>query len=617
MNQLVIPSNIDFSQLVQTGTTLTVNFQSKLIKKLEETFTESEQRWYIANLYMYVNYHPTNDFPIDLENVYKLMGFAHKKNAKRTLENNFTLNEEYKILLLPTEKQVKTNGGAGLNKEQILLNVDTFKNLCMLTKSEESKKIRRYYIRLETIYNELIMEEKKEFEKQLEDQQKQIEKHQNHVLELESVNENLKREKELERHMILLNEFATAGSMVYIIRVKSYDNGEYIIKIGESRRGVASRYAEHRQKYEETIILDCFKVIKSKDFEHFLHTHKDIRPNQILNLPGHENERELFLIGKQLSYTQLTNIIHQNIKTYNDHIHLEHQLTQSKLEIEKLQMLNQMHLTSDATDNIISILAQNNKILLDEIKNLKNELKKVVNHKIDELKMELRPKKTTTHFGEELPTLGPYVQQLNPDTLHLVKIFNSVAEVCSMLNISRSSITKACRENTVYNGYRWNLVDRQLDPNKVEHIQPTRPLEKIQNLGYIAKLNNDKTEITHVYLDRKTASIKNNYASVSYLDYFVKNNKIVDGYYYVLYDTLHDDIKNKFLQKHDIEKVVLYKSHGVGQFNTNGQLLREFRSKQECQQQLNIGNKSLCKALETSNVCNGYIYKYLSDKVFI
>ena len=48
MNQLVIPSNIDFSQLVQTGSTLTVNFQSNLIKKLEETFTESEQRWYLA-----------------------------------------------------------------------------------------------------------------------------------------------------------------------------------------------------------------------------------------------------------------------------------------------------------------------------------------------------------------------------------------------------------------------------------------------------------------------------------------------------------------------------------------------------------------------------------------
>ncbi len=54
-----------------------------------------------------VNYHPTNDFPINLETLVKLVGFAHKKNAKRTHENNFTKDEDYKILLLPKEEQVK------------------------------------------------------------------------------------------------------------------------------------------------------------------------------------------------------------------------------------------------------------------------------------------------------------------------------------------------------------------------------------------------------------------------------------------------------------------------------------------------------------------------------
>lgn len=72
-----------------------------------------------------MNYHPTKDFPINLETLVKLVGFAHKKNAKRTLENNFIENEDYKILLLPKEEQVKTNGGAGLNKERVMLNIDT------------------------------------------------------------------------------------------------------------------------------------------------------------------------------------------------------------------------------------------------------------------------------------------------------------------------------------------------------------------------------------------------------------------------------------------------------------------------------------------------------------
>jgi hypothetical protein len=78
-----------------------------------------------------MNYHPTNDFPINLENIFKLIGFAHKKNAKRTLENNFTQDEDYKIVLLPRER----NPNGGRPEETILLNVDTFKNLCMMAKT--------------------------------------------------------------------------------------------------------------------------------------------------------------------------------------------------------------------------------------------------------------------------------------------------------------------------------------------------------------------------------------------------------------------------------------------------------------------------------------------------
>jgi phage anti-repressor protein len=34
----------------------------------------------------------------------------------------------------------------------IMLNVDTFKNLCMLVKSDKAKEIRKYYVKLENIY---------------------------------------------------------------------------------------------------------------------------------------------------------------------------------------------------------------------------------------------------------------------------------------------------------------------------------------------------------------------------------------------------------------------------------------------------------------------------------
>ena len=130
-------------------------FYSKVVEKIKSDFTEEQQKWYMANMYMYLNYHPTNDFPIDLETIWKMLGFANKGNSKRTLENNFIKGEDFHISLLPTEKQV--HGGA--NKETITLNTDTFKNMCMLAKTDAGKEVRKYYVKLENIYNEVLKEE--------------------------------------------------------------------------------------------------------------------------------------------------------------------------------------------------------------------------------------------------------------------------------------------------------------------------------------------------------------------------------------------------------------------------------------------------------------------------
>ncbi|NBP16301.1 hypothetical protein EBU95_18270, partial [bacterium] len=102
---LVIPETINFTELVKNShTTLSLDFQSKLIDTLKTEFTETQQQWYVANLYIYMHYHPTNDYPINLENVYKMIGFANKGNAMKTIKNNFTKNEDYKVMLFRTEK---------------------------------------------------------------------------------------------------------------------------------------------------------------------------------------------------------------------------------------------------------------------------------------------------------------------------------------------------------------------------------------------------------------------------------------------------------------------------------------------------------------------------------
>ena len=80
------------------------------------------------------------------------------------------------------------------------------------------------------------------------------------------------------------------------------------------------------------------------------------------------------------------------------------------------------------------------------------------------------------------------------------------------------------------------------------NIQPTRPVQ-CQNIGYIAKINKEKTEILNVYLDKKTACKLNGYGSPSALDVAVKNFKLSNGYYYKLYNHCESNLQKDFENK--------------------------------------------------------------------
>jgi phage anti-repressor protein len=558
-----VPETVNFAELVKNNKKLTVNVKNKMVSIMNETFEEEEQRWYVANLYMYMNYHQTDEYPIDLNDVFTMIGFVNKANAKKTLKNNFTEGSDYQTLLIRRDEQkLETRGGS--NNEKIMMNVDTFKNMCMIARTEKGKEIRKYYVKMENINNKMIEEAMKEQVKEIEIENKQ---------------------------QVLLREYSKECSLVYLMRVATLYDNCYILKIGESRAGVLGRYKEHSKKYGECILMDCFIVRNSKQLEKFIHGR--FSPYKYKDLVDHETENELFMIGKDLTYQMVVNTIKENLHTY-DNINTESE-SSLKLQIEKLQLENEnLKLQAQIPANID----------YDMIRNL--------------IKEELRnnaPQNVTNNFNEVLPTVGPRVQQINPENMSLIQVYENVSEVLTKWRIPRSSLTKACKENTIYKDFRWNFVERDLDANDVSGVQPTKKLSKEYNLGYIAKTNLTKTEVIAVYLDRKTASMCNNYNSVAFLDNYVKNAKECDGHYYILFEKLSDEVKQAFLDKHNITtEICLYKS-GVGKFTESGELLAEFRSKYHLQQELKIGEKSLNKALITGKSYNGYLFKKLEEKV--
>ena len=437
--------------------------------------------------------------------------------------------------------------------------------------------------------------------------QKELEQTKNEMSAIETtknkeMEEKLIKQKELDNEKFLLKQFNNAGNMVYIIKVKTYENGSYVVKIGESRIGIMGRYNEHKSKYEECVLLDCFCVNKSKDFEHFLHCHSTIKPNIVKNLPNHDSENELFLIGGNLTYKILSKIVNDNIDNYN------YKVNELLLEIENLKFKNQEQNTNTGNDNeLLKEIIHTNKILLSKVNSLEQTNKEILSKLNSQ-----QEKKIVTGFNQQLPNLGPRLQKINPETLQLIKVYESVTEAMNeSKNIKRPSVMKAITDNTIYCGFRWLLVERNLDPNVIHEIKPTKET-KVQNLGYIAQLDKEKTKIVNVYIDRKTAAHFNGYTSSAALDNPVKNNSLANGFYYMLYNNCDDELTSKFEEINGAP--ILYKN-GVGQYDTNNNLIKEFECKYDCIKSLAISDKTLTKALTKNMPYNGHYYKELGEKL--
>jgi hypothetical protein len=587
-------TSLNFVALVESSpiTRLNHEYNNKFVNKIKETFTETQQQLFVSSLYCFLNYHPTNDYVIDLDNVWQWLGFSQKAHAKRTLEKFFVTEKDYKCMLSRSGDQKEDNRG-GHNKETILLNVHTFKLYCIKADTKKANEIHDYFIKLEELMQTIVLEESNELKLQLE----QVN------LQMVQTNKNTQHQIQLERQKVLYDKFNYNMDIVYIFRVKQYENGEYIIKIGESREGIHGRYTEHHRSYEDPLLLDCFAVKKSKTFEQYLHKHDNIRMHKVTDLVGHESEIELFRIGRGLTYQSLQKIIQQNIQNFNvlDEKYFEDMI---KHALSKLNLQNNF----TPQNNLMQEILQTNQQLLHQIQSLEKSHQELLT------KYNASQTRTTTNFQQPLVTLGPRLQRIHPETMSLDKVYESVSECMNEFPaICRPSMTKAVTENTIYHGYRWLFVERDQDPNVLHNLQETK-ITRPQNLGYIAKLNVSKTEIINVYLDRKTAANQNGYESSSALDLPVKRNTITNGHYYQLYDTCEESLKQTFEEKIHGEPI-LYKE-GIGQFDANTiQMTQEFSSKYDCLRKLKMSDKTLAKALDKKLPYNGYVYKVLGNKL--
>ena len=239
-------------------TKLSTTYQNKLLTKIKAKFTETEQQLFVASFYGFLKYDPTNDFVIDLDDVWKWLEFSTKQKAKMLLENHFVKDKDYITSLNPPVKRAEHAKG-GQNKEIFMLNVSTFKRFCLKAGTKKADEIHDYYIKLEQTLHEVVQEESTELKTQLE--QKTI------LLE--------KSEKTAEkiREKTLLEQFGRNTQCVYYGSIDNVsDANEKLLKFGNSNN-LAGRVAQHKETYTNFRLLNAFKVDNKLQVENEMKEH--------------------------------------------------------------------------------------------------------------------------------------------------------------------------------------------------------------------------------------------------------------------------------------------------------------------------------------------------------
>jgi len=273
MNELNIVNLIEQNPI----TRLSSDYNNKLLLKIKETFTGFEQKLFVSSFYCYLNYDKNIDFVVDLDDIWKWLGFAAKFTAIRTLESNFNIDVDYKIVTpetsppsSPQEDSPKPKQYGGQNRQIIKMTIKCFKSLCLKAQTKKAAEIHEYYMKMEEVLHQTIEEETDELRLQLEQKDTIIAEKENAIIKT-------KKEKQRAVEQAIIAQFPVNTECVYFGTIDNANAAkENLIKFGHTN-DLATRVQNHRKVYDNFILTAAFRVQNKVEIENLIKAYPKIK----------------------------------------------------------------------------------------------------------------------------------------------------------------------------------------------------------------------------------------------------------------------------------------------------------------------------------------------------
>lgn len=535
-----------------------------LIQILKNEFSNDDQRKFLDHFSLYLKYDAySDDFVIDLDDVYEWIGFTRKDAAKRLLVKHFNKDTEYSLESLIPSPVEQVHGGH--NKEKIKMSIGTFKAFCMIANTEKGKSTRKYYTKMENIFFKYITQKQASFMKELEE-------------------DVINREERL-KHQTLL-AILDKKRTIYFTRVKKLSNGKFIIKLGWTN-GLADRNRNHATHFGSSMLLDVFECQQNIEFESFLKNHPRISAFKYEEeIIDNVKSSETFLVSQE-EYKFILDIVKNQIKYYQGFNH------DALLEMEKINLQNKL-LDFLAEKNITN---ENIPIILDYLKTTPST------------STEASTSADITPIGRTGATRK--VQKYDANSLKLISTYTGIMEVLrNHPETSKFGIKNAAENNTIYCNFRWFFIDVSAE-NKQYDIPPTKEI-KSSIPRFVAMLDKDQTKIMKVFVSQEEAMKGINISRKQTINDHIRTGKVYKNTMcFKLYDDCSDDLKNEFLSRETLPEKKFAKGTCINQINVNTKtVIATFPSISEVLKKVCISRAKLKEACETGCVHAGYFWEF-------
>ena len=320
-------------------TKLSRKYNNLLLEKIQENFSTFEQQLFVSSFYCYLNFDKNTDFVVDLDDVWRWLGFASKFNAIRLIEPNFKLDVDYTITIPdfkkskqeqqissgsdeehPTELVKPKNGGQ--NKQTIKLTIRCFKLLCLKAQTKKAGEIHDYYLSLEDLLLRSIDEQSSELRAQLEQKNAQLEQA---TITLNQATITLTQEKKRAVEKTLISQFPVNTQTIYFGTIDNTNaDNEKLIKFGQTN-DLASRVAHHHKIYNNFNLAAAFRVTNRTEIENHIKAHPKIkRQLRTIEVAGKNKTEIIAYDNTNFTIARLTkhieDIIHSrmyNVENFN------------------------------------------------------------------------------------------------------------------------------------------------------------------------------------------------------------------------------------------------------------------------------------------------------------